>query len=493
MEKSTLSKQSVCFIITAVTVCVGMFILNCLTPLIADDFTHAHIWGTNEKITNFAELFSSTKAYYTDWGGRFNFTFLAQMFSSDDKIIFNVFNSFIYLVFVLAVYYHINGRAKTNAPLFINVNAAVWLLAPVFGQTVLWLTGACMYMWVVTFALVFLLPYRFFIEKPFKSGFYLKYVMFILGLICGCGFENTSAAMLAMCVSFIWLFHIKHKIAYGNIPVWCYSGLSGGIIGFLIMILSPGTQKRLIGVTMAADRNAFLQALKNILYSSVISAVFLFVLLMSALYFIYRLLRKKENRNFNTLLDTYAVYLFGAFAAVYSMSLSPYFPPRATFNAFAFLLAGVFLLAKKLQWGVSFAGIKKRLAAGILYTVFALSVFLGAKDVYSYSNDITYETAFRLTDAELHAALYQPKPQSKPIPDWNAIHEELARHKNLNLQFMWEEYRVGQPEGLSYSQFCKLYRQYRKATDRQVSLYNERKAGELMESDWLFSLPPRKS
>ena len=100
---------------------------------------------------------------------------------------------------------------------------------------------------------------------------------------------------------------------------------------------------------------------------------------------------------------------------------------------------------------------------------------------------ITYEAAKRLTDTELHAALY-PQPQSesraKRLPDWKAIHEELAKHKHLNLQFMWEEYRTQQPEGLSYSRFCKLYRRYRKASGRQVSLYNERKAGEIMEVDW---------
>jgi transposase len=103
-------------------------------------------------------------------------------------------------------------------------------------------------------------------------------------------------------------------------------------------------------------------------------------------------------------------------------------------------------------------------------------------------NGITSEAASRLTDAELHEALYpqsQSQPRTKHLPDWKAIHEELAKHKNLNLQFIWEEYRTQRPEGLSYSQFCKLYRQYRKASDRQVSLYNERKAGELMEVDWM--------
>jgi transposase len=98
---------------------------------------------------------------------------------------------------------------------------------------------------------------------------------------------------------------------------------------------------------------------------------------------------------------------------------------------------------------------------------------------------ITYEAASRLTDAELHDTLYQTKSQTKPLPDWKYIHEELAQHKKLNLQFMWEEYRIRYPEGLGYSQFCNLYRQYRKETDRQVSLYNERKAGEIMEVDFM--------
>jgi len=106
---------------------------------------------------------------------------------------------------------------------------------------------------------------------------------------------------------------------------------------------------------------------------------------------------------------------------------------------------------------------------------------------------ITYETASRLTDSELHAALYpqiQSQSRTKQLPDWNAIHEELAQHKNLNLQFVWEEYRAKFPDGLSYSQFCHHYRQYRKATDRQVSLYNERKAGELLEVDWMGDVLP---
>ena len=106
---------------------------------------------------------------------------------------------------------------------------------------------------------------------------------------------------------------------------------------------------------------------------------------------------------------------------------------------------------------------------------------------------IDHETAVRMSDEQLHAALYPSDPDKAPMntePDWKAIHEELAQHKNLNLQFMWEEYRKQNPDGLSYSRFCEHSRQYRKESGRQVSLYQERRAGEIMEVDWIGDTLP---
>jgi len=110
-------------------------------------------------------------------------------------------------------------------------------------------------------------------------------------------------------------------------------------------------------------------------------------------------------------------------------------------------------------------------------------------DVLRLCNEkgINHEAASKMTDDELQYALH-PKDEfpKRPEPDWDVIHEELAKHKNLNLQFLWEEYRLQHPEdGLSYSRFCEIYREYRKDAGRQVSLYHERKAGEIMEVDWM--------
>ncbi len=105
---------------------------------------------------------------------------------------------------------------------------------------------------------------------------------------------------------------------------------------------------------------------------------------------------------------------------------------------------------------------------------------------------ITYEIAAGMTEEALHTAIYPDSAATKrqaAQPDWSAVDEELAKHKNLNLQFLWEEYRVQHPEGISYSRFCELYREHRKSAGRAVSLYHERKAGELMEVDWMGDTP----
>jgi len=100
---------------------------------------------------------------------------------------------------------------------------------------------------------------------------------------------------------------------------------------------------------------------------------------------------------------------------------------------------------------------------------------------------VTFENASNMSDEALQNLLYphrQSAVREAQIPDWNEVSEELAKHKNLNLRFMWEEYLMEHPAGLSYSQFCRLYREYREEAGRSVSLYYERKAGELMEVDW---------
>ncbi len=73
--------------------------------------------------------------------------------------------------------------------------------------------------------------------------------------------------------------------------------------------------------------------------------------------------------------------------------------------------------------------------------------------------------------ARLRAALYPEKEQESRtgcvIPDWKEVEKELTARKKsgVTLWLLWEEYRGREPEGLGYSQFCRLYRSWRKRQD----------------------------
>ncbi len=53
---------------------------------------------------------------------------------------------------------------------------------------------------------------------------------------------------------------------------------------------------------------------------------------------------------------------------------------------------------------------------------------------------------------------------TKPEPDFAVVHKEL-RKKGVQLTLLWFEYRELHPDGYSYSQFCFLYRQWRRHVD----------------------------
>jgi hypothetical protein len=91
-----------------------------------------------------------------------------------------------------------------------------------------------------------------------------------------------------------------------------------------------------------------------------------------------------------------------------------------------------------------------------------------------------------LDDEALERRLYPPvvAPTHRKLsqPDWQSLHDELAKNKQLTLMLLWQEYKEGTPSGYQYSQYCELYRQWRKKLDR--SMRQEHRAGEKFFIDY---------
>ena len=100
---------------------------------------------------------------------------------------------------------------------------------------------------------------------------------------------------------------------------------------------------------------------------------------------------------------------------------------------------------------------------------------------------LTYREAVDMTAKEIKDRLYPKLAEMKvkDDPDWEDIHARLKKYPRLNLQFIWtEEYRLANPEGLSYSQFCRRYHKWIEKTGRAVTMPRERTPGKELFIDW---------
>ncbi|MDO9215606.1 MAG: IS21 family transposase [Methylococcales bacterium] len=89
-----------------------------------------------------------------------------------------------------------------------------------------------------------------------------------------------------------------------------------------------------------------------------------------------------------------------------------------------------------------------------------------------------------LDDEKLRQMLFgdeKPNSMRKPIPDWIQVHSEL-QHRDMTLQLLWEEYRQRNTDGLSYTQFTRYYRAWKRTC--KLSLRQNHQPGEKLFVDF---------
>jgi transposase len=110
-------------------------------------------------------------------------------------------------------------------------------------------------------------------------------------------------------------------------------------------------------------------------------------------------------------------------------------------------------------------------------------------DVRKRCNDagLTFAAASEMGSSELKKLLYpgrEAEPE-KTMPDWEAVHKWLRGGKRRNLQYAWEEYRLKNPGGLGYSQFCRRYKAWKESSGKTVTMVQDHKPGEKVFIDWV--------
>ena len=211
-----------------------VFILNFLTVKTSDDLGYSINRG-------FIDMFRLEYVQYMNWTGRSVAHIIARIFLSLPKMIFNICNSLLFAVFIKLIAMHAAGEKEKVTPMLYGLSAlAVFLFVPLFGQTVLWETGSCNYLWTTSIILFFLWFYREALTKNEPKPVWFLAVYFLLGIIAGWTNENTGGACILMITCFLFVYfrrHIRHE-------PWMYMGLFGAVLGFLTLILAPGNAIR---------------------------------------------------------------------------------------------------------------------------------------------------------------------------------------------------------------------------------------------------------
>ncbi len=101
---------------------------------------------------------------------------------------------------------------------------------------------------------------------------------------------------------------------------------------------------------------------------------------------------------------------------------------------------------------------------------------------------LNWQEAVSLTDTQIEERLFPPQTipdtEQRPLPDYEDICNQLRTYRKVNLTLaqLWLEYKEKHPDGYQYSQYCELYRRWRKKLD--YCMRQEHRAGEKVFIDY---------
>lgn len=210
---------------------VLLFVLNCLAVPTQDDMGY--------QINNgLLDILHREYVQYMTWTGRTTAHLIARCFLAMPKIVFNVCNSLCFVHLCNLMTAHAVGKKDNDSwQIFCLSALMIFLFAPLFGQTCLWETGSCNYLWTTMIVMQFLLNYRLADAGDARDHSWI--LMFLAGIPAGWTNENTGGALILMILFLMFMQYLQK-----NIRPWMVSGLAGSLLGFVMLLIAPGNKVR---------------------------------------------------------------------------------------------------------------------------------------------------------------------------------------------------------------------------------------------------------
>ena len=344
------------------------FVMTCLTPMLADDFSYSFSYADGSRIENLGDVFKSLCAHRQSMNGRMFSHGLAMFFLLLPKMLFNLANAAnAVLLFFLFQKYLEDSEPGRTIVLVLCSFLAIWAFMPVFGQVFLWLDGSLNYSWALTVVMAFLYPfYCDFIGKTAtvfdKRWFRILFVVF--AFIAGGYSENASCAAIFAAACFTFPALRKKKLSPWLIAVWI-----SACLGFLFLMTAPAERGR-------AAQTDLLGIAKNIqrVFEAPWQELSLLYFLFAAL-LVTALICGAERKTVMTAI----IFFLSSVISVLVFIFAVYFPWRSLCATTIFLTASCALLLR----GIWTEGIKypAPILTAILTVNFVFSFVLGMGDI----------------------------------------------------------------------------------------------------------------
>lgn len=380
----------------------GTFVLNALTPLIADDYSYCFSFDDWSRITSPGQILPSMRAHRITTNGRVLPHALVQLLLMPPKTVFDLFNALntVLLGFLTWRY------ARRSTGMLLLAVFAVWNCMPDFGQIFLWLDGAVNYSWGLSLFLLFLWPYA--VQWTDGAQQYSRrntVLRILLSFAAGAWSENGSLAILFAAICLLIFCALRDR----RISLERLACLVAALGGYLFLMSAPAMSGKGGELTVSH----ILYQLRYVLTTSWETLLPLYLFWAGTFVFAY--LRGADRKR----LVLSAVLTAAGLGSLCSFFFAVYFVPRhLCFTVFVTVLAVLIVLSSLLECGKPTL---PAVTAAVMAVLFAFHFVLGALDIcVIHSQSDRREEAIReaLIDGQESVRLPLYTPRTRYSAPW---------------------------------------------------------------------------
>lgn len=357
----------------ALAVFLLLFVMNCFTPLLVDDYTFSYSLATGEPIGSLAELVASLRELRNLHNGRVVAHAIVQLMLMMPKVIFNVLNALhAVLLMYLGLRFYKSESSGKNAFMMLLYALLVWNFLPAFGHTFIWLDGSVNYSWGISVMLLYLWPFAaYYLGQGKKLSVIKQLLFFLVSFMAGAYSENGSIAIIFMASCLLVLIFAEKR----RLPLHLLIAFVISLVGFVFLMTAPsesGGRAAEISISVIANN------IKTIIESTRDRLLPLYCLYGVLLVLGWTKLDRKQ-------ICLSIIMVLGGIGSLAAFSFAVYFTNRHfCFTVMFLVIACVMLLSGLFE--EKNRGLYKALAA-VLAVLFLFNLFIGGIDILATYKD----------------------------------------------------------------------------------------------------------